>query len=720
MRIARRTLFYSLLILTIGGTSFAQIIRNYKPYIVGQNPLSVEQGQSITIQFSDLIVLDLDDIYPSGFYMKLKGGKNYSVIGTTVTPDPDYFGELTVPVIVNDGKDDSNEYKLRITVHKAPNVPPTITGQSTLTITQGESITLKLDHLQVEDPDDEYPKGFTLLVESGQNYTVSGTTVTPIPSFTGTLIVEVSVNDGESQSQPFDLQITVKPKNVAPIIVNQTSLTTSYDTPVTILLTHLIVNDPDNEFPDDFTLKVLPGSNYRVSGTTVTPASGFSGELTVGVTVNDGEAESAVFNFKITVFPPNVAPVITGQVAVSTNEETALTIALAHLKVTDPDDKYPDNFTLKVFSGSNYSVNGNTITPITNYTGTLQVGVQVNDGEANSNTYNLQVTVVPVNDPPEITGQVALSMNEDTNLTLLLSHITVSDVDNTFPKDFSLKVLPGTNYSAAGNTVTPTRNFTGNLQVSIIVNDGHENSNPFNVNITVHPLSDPPEIVNMETLPGTYQIGKGPVHVSQKLEVIDPDGDKITYAEVGFAENNYRYGRDVLIYNNSESSLIDGIFDANRGLMVLFGTASAADYTEAIRSIEYNYIKTEGTTVTDSVKTVYFYVKDGESQSETKTRAITMISRIELDIPNCFTPNGDDVNDTWQIKVTNTSDEYKDALIRVYNIRGLVVYEATGLDKAWDGKLEGTTLPSDTYYFTINLNLTYTRATYKGIVTILY
>ncbi len=236
----------------------------------------------------------------------------------------------------------------------------------------------------------------------------------------------------------------------------------------------------------------------------------------------------------------------------------------------------------------------------------------------------------------------------------------------------------------------------------------------------MNPLSDPPEIVNLETLPGTYQVGKGPVSISDKLEVVDPDGDKITYAEIGFAENNYRYGRDVLIYQNAESSPIDGVFDANRGLLVLFGTASATDYTNAIRSVEYNYVRTEGMALTDSAKLIYLYVKDDESQSETKTRAITMISKIELDIPNCFTPNGDDVNDTWRIKVTNTSDDYKDALIRVYNIRGLMVYEATGLDKAWDGKLDGTTLPSDTYYFTINLNLTYTRATYKGIVTILY
>lgn len=85
-----------------------------------------------------------------------------------------------------------------------------------------------------------------------------------------------------------------------------------------------------------------------------------------------------------------------------------------------------------------------------------------------------------------------------------------------------------------------------------------------------------------------------------------------------------------------------------------------------------------------------------------------------------FTPNGDTANDTWKIRSVNTSDDYKEALVRVYNIRGTLVYEAVGLDKEWDGKYKDSTLPADTYYYTINLNLDYTRATYQGIVTILH
>jgi gliding motility-associated-like protein len=698
----------------------AQFGRNYKPYIISQTTaLSVQQGQSITIEFSYLNVFDLDDFYPNGFSMRLIERNNYSVDGRTVTPDPDFSGTLRVPVIVNDGKDDSNSFDIRITVTEAPNVPPTITGQESLEILQGESITLEWKDLTVSDPDNEYPKGFSLLISPGQNYTVSGNRITPSASFVGTLTVVVRVNDGEDDSPPFDLKITVKAKNIAPVITGQSPLTTPYQTPITISPTHLKVTDPDDNYPDGFTLKIFPGSNYTVSGTTVRPANNFSGTLKVDVTVNDGEAESNRFPLSITVSPPNVAPVITGQVALTTKEETALTIGLSHLKVTDPDNKYPDDFTMQLFAGTNYTVSGNTITPAVNFNGTLQVGVRVHDGEAYSNTYNLQVTVTPVNDAPVITGQVQLSMAEDTNLSLLLSHLTVTDVDNQYPNGFTLQVLPGEDYNVNNNVVTPVKNYFGNLQIGVTVNDGNASSKPYNVSITVTPVSDPPEIINVESLPGTFQLGKGSVSITEKAQVIDDDQDSIVYAEIGFTENNYQQGSDVLIYDNNQSNRIDGVFDASRGLLFLFGIASPAEYTNAIRSVRYNFLKSEENNLVDSTKTIYLFARDNQGDSETKTRSLTMISQIMLDIPNTFTPNGDAVNDTWRIQSTNTSDEYKDALIRVYNIRGLMVYEGLGLESEWDGSHNGSLLPSDTYYFTINLNVEYTQATYKGIVTIL-
>ena len=97
----------------------------------------------------------------------------------------------------------------------------------------------------------------------------------------------------------------------------------------------------------------------------------------------------------------------------------------------------------------------------------------------------MSIDVTPVNDAPEITGQSALSTNEDTALTILLGNLTVTDVDNTYPTGFSLTVHDGANYTHVGNIITPTHNFHGLLTVPLHVNDGQADSNTFDLTVTV-------------------------------------------------------------------------------------------------------------------------------------------------------------------------------------------------------------------------------------------
>ena len=49
----------------------------------------------------------------------------------------------------------------------------------------------------------------------------------------------------------------------------------------------------------------------------------------------------------------------------------------------------------------------------------------------------------------------------------------------------------------------------------------------------------------------------------------------------------------------------------------------------------------------------------------------------------------------------------------------LLVYEAVGLGNPWDGTYNGERLPVDTYYYTIDLQLSFIKKIYKGAVTIL-
>ena len=336
------------------------------------------------------------------------------------------------------------------------NVPPTIIDQVELTTIQDQPLTLGLSDLVVNDPDDSYPDGFTLIVNAGENYTVSETTVTPAIGYTGLLTVPVQVHDGDTLSALFNLSITVEPKpvNQPPVIIGQTTLQTVKNQPINVSLANLSVTDPDDTYPTDFTLTLQPGLNYTVTGTTVTPAVDFVGSLQVGATVSDGENVSNTWPLLIEV--ANVEELlITGQKPLQLYEDSVLVLDLSHLVVNDPGKTYPAGFTLIVGAEANYTVDGNQITPAANFSGNLVVPVRVSNGTLESNTFNLLVTVVPVNDPPLLDGigLTSLAMSPEGTPVRLAADATITDPDNDILKFAEVGFVSG--YQMGSDALAP-------------------------------------------------------------------------------------------------------------------------------------------------------------------------------------------------------------------------------------------------------------------------
>lgn len=67
-------------------------------------------------------------------------------------------------------------------------------------------------------------------------------------------------------------------------------------------------------------------------------------------------------------------------------------------------------------------------------------------------------------------------------------------------------------------------------------------------------------------------------------------------------------------------------------------------------------------------------------------------------IPNTFTPNNDNIHDTWVIEYLNT---YPDNRVQVFTRTGQLVFESRGYNTPWDGTIKGKPLPFDTYYYII-------------------
>ena len=87
-----------------------------------------------------------------------------------------------------------------------------------------------------------------------------------------------------------------------------------------------------------------------------------------------------------------------------------------------------------------------------------------------------------------------------------------------------------------------------------------------------------------------------------------------------------------------------------------------------------------------------------------------------IDIPNTFTPNGDDYNDTWTIVNINLYPDYE---LHVFNKWGNEVYNSKEFNQEeWDGTRSGNPLPSDVYYYILKLNNA-DDTQHNGTVTIL-
>ena len=115
------------------------------------------------------------------------------------------------------------------------------------------------------------------------------------------------------------------------------------------------------------------------------------------------------------------------------------------------------------------------------------------DGTGFSQEASVKINISDVEPTaPQIVGQAAVTTNEDASLNVDIRSLNVIDPDSNFPKDFSLEVSDGANYTRNNSTITPLQDFNGRLQVPVRVYDGTFYSNVFSLAVDVIPQNDAP------------------------------------------------------------------------------------------------------------------------------------------------------------------------------------------------------------------------------------
>jgi hypothetical protein len=272
----------------------------------------------------------------------------------------------------------------------------------------------------------------------------------------------------------------------APVVSNIQNLTINeHDTYKTINLNNYVFDpqDPDDEITWSYTPYPSVRFNISIANGIATISSknpDWNGSETITFKAEDSGHGSTPLSGSDAVIITSVAvndtPVIQSQQPISLQEDTQVTILFSYLDVYDPDNSYPADFTLHLLPGSNYTViGGNKVKPNANYYGTLTVPVYVNDGQVNSNIYNLTVTVTSVNDKPWLNIPANRTAFEG---SLFSMTITAGDVDVGDVLVLSSLEKPSwLSFNAATGLLrgTPHNDDVGSHSVAIRVNDGKVN-----------------------------------------------------------------------------------------------------------------------------------------------------------------------------------------------------------------------------------------------------
>jgi gliding motility-associated-like protein len=133
----------------------------------------------------------------------------------------------------------------------------------------------------------------------------------------------------------------------------------------------------------------------------------------------------------------------------------------------------------------------------------------------------------------------------------------------------------------------------------------------------------------------------------------------------------------------------------------------------------FTYLWSNGTTnaLNESLSNTLYSVLITDALGCTGTDSVVVpINPVScIDPVNCFTPNNDQVNDTW---VIDNMTLYPDLSLTIFNKWGNLVFEQKGTYSPWDGTYDSRALPAGTYYYIINLNYL-DRAPVTGTINIL-
>ena len=477
-------------------------VQNSPPVADAGADQNVATGDSVKLDGRNSSDADGDSLsYQWSLAEKPSGSVGALQDADTVEPSftPDRDGEYRLALIVNDGLTDSAADEVVVTATTANSVPVADAGDDQ-NVTEGDTVTL--DGSTSRDADGD-PLSYAWRFVSrpaGSGATLTDTdTARPDfqPDVAGDYVVELIVNDGEADSTPDNVAVSVAEANSVPVAdAGDDQTVVAGDT---VTLDGQNSQDADGDrltYQWQFVSKP-DGSLAQLDGTdTVTPTfqADIQGSYVVSLIVSDDEDDSESVRVTITASERNAAPVAkAGDDQDVVEGDTVRLDGSASSDANDDEISYQWRFTSRP-SGSAAALT-DTAAAAPEFTadeaGTYVLELVVNDGELDSASDNVTIEADEANVRP--TADAGPDQSITVGDTIELDGSASSD-PNGDSLTYAWRVITAPVGSTVGNsddldTVSPTFNpdIGGDYVFALVVNDGELDSSEDVVAVSVSP-----------------------------------------------------------------------------------------------------------------------------------------------------------------------------------------------------------------------------------------
>lgn len=130
-------------------------------------------------------------------------------------------------------------------------------------------------------------------------------------------------------------------------------------------------------------------------------------------------------------------------------------------------------------------------------------------------------------------------------------------------------------------------------------------------------------------------------------------------------------------------------------------------------NVDINDVTAKNPVITGDINRAYTLTVTDPRGCQTTDTTFVIVSP-EIKVNNAFTPNGDGINDLWEITGLVA---YTDATVDIFNRFGTKLFHSVGYPKAWDGTYGGKPVPAGVYYYIINTKVN--NQVLSGYVTVI-